>query len=105
MRSAEQQQKKLAAAEKTPTDNVDALLADADSALEQTTADTDATSILDENQKEVTKLALSGGKYQASELRTELGKLITNPRNRYFSRNLVNRVWAELIGQRICGSG
>lgn len=98
---AEQQQKKLAAAEKAPTDNVDALLADADSALEQATVKkaTDATGVLDENQKEVTKLALARGKYQASELRAELGKLITNPRNRYFARNLVNRVWAELIGR------
>jgi hypothetical protein len=98
---AEQHQKKLAAAQKAPTDNVDSLLADADSALEQATVKKagDATGVLDENQREVNKLALARGKYASSELRTDLGKLITNPRNRYFSRNLVNRVWAELIGR------
>ena len=98
---AERQQKQLAAAAKSPGDDVDALLEEADSALEQATAkkEVDATGVLDENQKEVTKLALNRGKYQASDLRADLGKLITNPRNRYFARNLVNRVWAELIGR------
>src|SRR5262249_49437508 len=37
--------------------------------------------------------------YKSSELRMELGRLVTDPRNRQFSRNLVNRVWGELLGR------
>ncbi len=37
--------------------------------------------------------------YRASVLRTELARLVTDPRNRQFSRNLVNRVWGELLGR------
>lgn len=98
---AEQQQNKLAASKKSDKDQVDDLLAAADSTLEKATVTkpVDATGVLDENQKEVTKLQLAQGKYRASEQRSELAKLITNPRNRYFSRNLVNRVWAELVGR------
>lgn len=37
--------------------------------------------------------------YAQSKSREELGKLITDPRNPYFSRAFVNRVWAELVGR------
>lgn len=98
---SEQHQKQLAAAKKSDKDQVEDLLADADAALEKVTEKkpADATGVLDENQKEVNKLQLAQGKYRSSELRQELAKLITNPRNRFFARNLVNRVWAELIGR------
>ena len=33
--------------------------------------------------------------------RIELANLVTDPRNRYFTWNIVNRVWDELIGQGI----
>src|SRR5207249_5408647 len=46
-----------------------------------------------------TKLDIEGDLYKASAARAELAKLITDPRNRFFSRNIVNRVWAELIGR------
>lgn len=98
---SEQRQQQLAAAKKSDKDQVEDLLADADAALEKVTEKkpADATGVLDENQKEVDKLQLAQGKYRSSLQRAELARLITNPRNRYFARNLVNRVWAELLGR------
>ena len=37
--------------------------------------------------------------YKPSELREKLAELITDPRNPYFARAFVNRVWAELVGR------
>ncbi len=37
--------------------------------------------------------------YSNSALRLELARFITDPRNPYFSRAFVNRVWAELVGR------
>lgn len=45
------------------------------------------------------KLDIQGDMYRASALRAELAKLITDPRNRFFSRAIVNRVWGELLGR------
>jgi hypothetical protein len=44
---------------------------------------------------------IRGDLYKASENRKELAKLVTHPRNRYFSQNFVNRLWAELMGRGI----
>lgn len=44
-------------------------------------------------------LDVEGDLYKQSVDRTELAKLITSPYNRYFSRNMVNRLWAELVGR------
>lgn len=97
----DQARQKVAAAEKSGKEAVDDLLAEADSVLERATSEKpkDATGVLDENQKEVNKLQLAQGKYRSSDLRQELGKLITSPRNKPFARNLVNRLWAELVGR------
>ncbi len=37
--------------------------------------------------------------YRESDLRKSLAGMITDPRNPYFSRAFVNRVWAELVGR------
>lgn len=37
--------------------------------------------------------------YRQSELRKQLASLVTDPRNPYFARAFVNRVWAELVGR------
>jgi len=37
--------------------------------------------------------------YMQSKMRAELASLITDPRNPYFARSFVNRVWAELVGR------
>ncbi|MFP6901705.1 MAG: DUF1549 domain-containing protein, partial [Opitutales bacterium] len=44
-------------------------------------------------------LDIMGDLYKSSEMRSELAKLITHPRNRYFAQNFVNRLWAELMGR------
>ncbi|MDA7881068.1 PSD1 and planctomycete cytochrome C domain-containing protein [Akkermansiaceae bacterium] len=54
--------------------------------------------VLEEAKKESRKLDVHGDIYRASELRKQLADLITDPRNDYFARAFVNRVWAELIG-------
>jgi len=45
------------------------------------------------------KLDLEGDLYKASELRRKLAEAVTDPKNRFYSRAFVNRVWAELIGR------
>ena len=54
--------------------------------------------VLEEARKESKKLNVHGDIYRASELRSQLADLITDPKNDYFARAFVNRVWAELIG-------
>ncbi len=54
--------------------------------------------VLEEAKKESELLDVHGDIYRASELRTKLAELITSPRNDFFARAFVNRVWAELIG-------
>ena len=54
--------------------------------------------VLEEAKKESELLNVHGDIYRASELRSKLAELITSPRNDFFSRAFVNRVWAELIG-------
>jgi hypothetical protein len=52
-----------------------------------------------EAKKDIRKIDVQKGLYRASELREELAQYVTDPRNRYFSRALVNRVWKTLIGR------
>ena len=54
--------------------------------------------VLAEAKKESRLLNVHGDIYRASELRNQLAGLITDPRNDFFARAFVNRVWAELIG-------
>ena len=54
--------------------------------------------VLEEARKESRNLNVHGDIYRSSKLRTQLADLITDPRNDYFARAFVNRVWAELIG-------
>ena len=54
--------------------------------------------VLEEAKRESRLLKVHGDIYRSSELRTQLADLITDPRNDYFARAFVNRVWAELIG-------
>lgn len=49
--------------------------------------------------KDIRKIDVQKGLYKPSELREELARSVTDPRNRYFSRALVNRVWKTLIGR------
>lgn len=54
--------------------------------------------VLEEARAESRELDVLGDIYRASVLRNQLADLITSPRNGYFARAFVNRMWAELIG-------
>src|SRR5262249_41575140 len=88
---------KLAAEEKAKADKsrgtVEDLIGQADDKLKGKKKD--ELEITDDKKK----LNVEGDIYKASALRAELSKLITDPRNRFFSRNIVNRVWGELLGR------
>ena len=52
-----------------------------------------------EAKRDARNLKVSSGMSGSSELRTELARLVTDPKNRFFSRAFVNRVWAQLVGR------
>jgi hypothetical protein len=52
-----------------------------------------------EAKRDIRKIDVQAGLYQPSELREQLAKSVTDPRNQYFSRTLVNRVWKTLVGR------
>ena len=54
--------------------------------------------VTEEAKEQTRALDVEGDLYKQSVDRTTLAKLITSPYNRYFSRNMVNRLWAELVG-------
>lgn len=74
--------------------------ADLDALLDavEPTPGRDSDPVLAEARKESRQLNVHGDIYRSSEMRTQLAELITDPRNGYFARAFVNRVWAELIG-------
>ncbi len=55
--------------------------------------------IVAEAKRDARNLKVSAGMSGTSELRSELAELVTDPKNRFFSRAFVNRVWAQLIGR------
>ena len=52
-----------------------------------------------EAKADIRKIDPSAGGYRSSDLREQLAKQVTDPKNRYFSRALVNRVWKTLVGR------
>ena len=56
-------------------------------------------SVRKQSRQDIRKLDVRGDLYRKSELRKQLADHVTKPENRYFSRNIVNRVWAELMGR------
>ena len=75
------------------TASLDALL----DAIEPSVGKTDGP-VLKEAKMESKKLNVHADIYNSSELRNQLAQLITDPKNDFFARAFVNRVWAELIG-------
>lgn len=59
----------------------------------------DGFDVLGEAKKASENLNVEGDLYRMSQLRDKLAGLVTDPRNPYFSRAFVNRVWAELNGR------
>ncbi len=83
--------------------SVDDLLAEADRTLQKATSGQtfDALNVVEENARDKEKINIQQDLYKPSEYRQQLADLITDPRNKAFARNFVNRVWAELIGRGI----
>jgi hypothetical protein len=57
--------------------------------------------VADEVKQQARDLRVEKDLYTQSELRQELANLVTSPRNRFFSKALVNRAWAHLMGRGI----
>lgn len=87
--------KELAAVKTTPT--VDDLLDETSGKVASATIG--GANLDSEAKADIRKIDVLKGIYRPSELREQLADYITDPRNRYFSRSLVNRVWAELVGR------
>ncbi len=51
-----------------------------------------------EAKNEIRKIDVNADLYKRSQLRNQLSQLVTSPRNRYFARAIVNRVWKDLVG-------
>ena len=58
-----------------------------------------ALSVGKQSREDIRKLDVKGDLYRKSELRRQLADHVAGPQNRYFARNMVNRVWAELMGR------
>jgi hypothetical protein len=89
----------LAATEKA--DSIDDLLLDAaDKAVKASKGRGKSSfDIAAEAKKDREAIDLDAAMNKASESRTALADLIASPRNRYFARCFVNRVWADLVGR------
>ena len=85
----------LAASKKAPS--IDDLLEETSTKVASATLG--EPSLDGEAKAEIRKIDILKGIYRPSELRQQLADHITDPRNRYFSRSLANRVWAELVGR------
>ena len=86
---------------KKPEASVDDLLASLDDKVEKAAGGLDdpTLDVAAEAKREAQSLNIDSSMASESELRKELARLITDPRNEYFSQSLVNRVWDRLIGR------
>ena len=78
--------------------NLDALLENADP---NKVFDKDrgfARTVKNEVKAQGRALDVKGDLYRQSEQRAKLSQLVTSPYNPYFARNMVNRLWGELMG-------
>ncbi len=87
--------KRLADAKKTGGTSVDDLIDGANTSKTKT----DEIDVIAEAKSDVRKIDLEGDLYKSSEQRRNLAEHVTNPRNRFFSRAIVNRVWGEMVGR------
>ncbi|MFT4547688.1 MAG: hypothetical protein ACI8XO_003390 [Verrucomicrobiales bacterium] len=63
------------------------------------TAKGETLGVLAEAMRESRDLEVEKDVYRQSELRAKLAKMVTDPRNPYFAKSFVNRIWAELMGR------
>jgi len=100
-RRAEEEKARLAKAKATAESTVDDLLnLTAAKANKQTSGSLlDELDVASEAKNDIRKIDVKADLYRQSQLRTELADLVTSPRNRFFSRSIVNRLWKELVGR------
>lgn len=80
--------------------SLDDLLAEAGTKVKKRTDGiAELADVASEAKRDAQNLNVKGDLYRASELRCELGELVTSPRNRYFAESFANRIWAELVGR------
>lgn len=77
---------------------VDDLLAEADTKIKARVG-APGTPDAGEAKKDIRKIDIQASLYSKSVLRQQLAEQITSPRNRYFARSLVNRMWKEFVGR------
>ena len=58
----------------------------------------DLLKVSTEAKSDIRGIDINAELYKRSELRRQLAEKITSPRNRYFSRLIVNRLWKDLVG-------
>ena len=91
---------KIAALPKAKGPTVDDLLNDTAVKVNKATTGALAAELAEADVKrDIRKIDINAAAYKASELREQLAKHVTDPRNKYFSRALVNRVWKHLVGR------
>jgi len=81
--------------------NIDDLLAKSDDKVKKTTSKSglDELGVESQAKKDIRSIDVKAALYKHSEWRNQLADSVTSPRNRYFARNIVNRLWKELIGR------
>lgn len=100
-RRAEEEKARLAKAQASAESTVEDLLdLTAAKVKKQTNGSLpDDLDVASEAKSDIRKIDLKADLYRQSQLRAELAELVTSPRNRYFSRAIVNRLWKELVGR------
>lgn len=99
LREAEEARKNQGTSSKGPS--LDDLLADAGNKLAKDNFGKMRDGEIDvagEAKKAARDLQVEKDLYQSSKYRANLADLVTSPKNRYFSRSFVNRLWKELVG-------
>ncbi len=91
------QQAALAKAD--PGASLDSLLDKADTSAAFKGPKAGGFDVAGEARKDTRALDVEGDLYRQSLQRAELAKHVTSPNNRYFARNMANRLWAELMGR------
>lgn len=86
----------LIASQQSAGANIDALL---DGAGSSKKAGVDNFDVLGEAKRAAADLKVEKDLYKPSELRAQLAAQVTDPRNNFFARVFVNRVWAEMNGR------
>jgi hypothetical protein len=90
--------RQLAAVKGSKAASLDSLLDDADTSKAFDKGGKFTRKVSSEAKNSARALDVEGDLYRQSEQRTKLSQLITSPYNPYFARNMVNRLWGELMG-------